>query len=173
MRARFWQGLLSKISILVLVLGLGWSLAASKSVNTFLSELSSGGVHNVELSPNGLARVFPNGKRSEFSEAYTVQLLLNKDLFEALEFARKNFSTKYSVVRNVPTGDYIMIGLQVAGIAILLIMLVILIRSRSGSGDSAGGAMSFGKSRAKQVEKPSTLFKDVAGCEEAKEELLE
>jgi cell division protease FtsH len=161
--------------VVVLLLSLGGSLAASPSVSSFLSELRSGGVAKVVLSPNGSAQVTTDRKRSTQPDEYRVQVIMDKSLFDALEFARANFNTKYSVSRAIPTGDYIMIGVQVAGVAILIVMLVLLIRSRSGggAGDGAGGAMSFGKSRAKQVEKPSTSFKEVAGCDEAKEELSE
>ncbi|MEY4531743.1 MAG: hypothetical protein RLZZ156_2464, partial [Deinococcota bacterium] len=160
--------------VVTLLLSLSWSLAAP-SVSTFLNELRSGGVAEVVLSPNGSARVLTDRKRSTQPDEYRLQVIMDKSLFDALESARANFNTKYSVSRAIPTGDYIMIGIQVAGVAILIVMLVLLIRSRSGGagGDNAGGAMSFGKSRAKQIEKPSTTFKEVAGCDEAKEELSE
>ena len=160
---------------LVLVLMFSsWSWAAAPTVGTFLNELRSGGVADVKLMPNGKAEVTSDPKRSTQPDKYTLQLILDKGLFDALEFARARFGTRYSVVRASPTGDYIMIGIQVAGVGILVVMLVLLIRSRSNAGGGGSdGAMSFGKSRAKQVEKPSTLFKDVAGCDEAKEELSE
>ena len=157
----------------ILVFSLGVSLAAAPSVSTFLNELRSGGVASVELSPTGSARVIPDKERSTIESEYVVQLIADKTLFEALEFAREKFKTKYSVNRITPTGDYIMLAVQLIGVGILIAMLVLLIRSRSGGGDGAGGATSFGKSRAKQVEKPTTQFKDVAGCDEAKEELSE
>ena len=157
----------------ILVFSLGVSLAAAPSVSTFLNELRSGGVASVELSPTGSARVIPDKERSTIESEYVVQLIADKTLFEALEFAREKFKTKYSVNRITPTGDYIMLAVQLIGVGILIAMLVLLIRSRSGGSDGAGGATSFGKSRAKQVEKPTTQFKDVAGCDEAKEELSE
>ncbi len=59
-------------------------------------------------------------------------------------------------------------------ILILLVLFFIFRRAASGGG-GAGGLMSFGRSRARRVE-PSDqhiTFEDVAGIEEAKEELHE
>jgi cell division protease FtsH len=73
-------------------------------------------------------------------------------------------------VREVGNAGWLALLLNLVPILILGVFLWFMIRGMRGGGD---GAMSFGKSRAKQVEKPNTLFKDVAGCEEAKEELSE
>jgi cell division protease FtsH len=61
------------------------------------------------------------------------------------------------------------------GPTLLLILLFVLIMRRAASGGGAGGLMSFGRSRARRVEaidQPVT-FQDVAGIDEAKEELTE
>jgi cell division protease FtsH len=61
------------------------------------------------------------------------------------------------------------------GPTLLLILLFVLIMRRAASGGGAGGLMSFGRSRARRVEaidQPVT-FRDVAGIDEAKEELTE
>ena len=57
----------------------------------------------------------------------------------------------------------------------LIIFVWIFIMRRMQSGGGTKGIFSFGKSRAKIIdnEKPQTMFTDVAGCEEAKEELRE
>lgn len=56
-------------------------------------------------------------------------------------------------------------------LVLFAVMMVFLYRQQGGS----GGAMSFGKSRAKMIrgENPTVTFADVAGIEEAKEELQE
>ncbi|GIS35503.1 MAG: hypothetical protein Ct9H90mP6_07600 [Gammaproteobacteria bacterium] len=48
-------------------------------------------------------------------------------------------------------------------------------RQMQGSMSGRGGPMSFGKSKAKLMEggKVKTIFKDVAGCEEAKQDVQE
>jgi cell division protease FtsH len=62
------------------------------------------------------------------------------------------------------------------GPTILLILLFVLIMRRAAAqGGGPGGLMSFGRSRARRVEASEQLvtFKDVAGIDEAKEELTE
>ncbi len=60
--------------------------------------------------------------------------------------------------------------LPFVGMAILFVFLINMVQGRAG-----GGVMGFGKSKAKVATKdtPKTLFSDVAGCEEAIEELQE
>jgi cell division protease FtsH len=62
------------------------------------------------------------------------------------------------------------------GPTILLVLLFIfLMRRAAGGGGGAGGLMSFGRSRARRVEASDqhVTFQDVAGIDEAKEELTE
>jgi cell division protease FtsH len=61
------------------------------------------------------------------------------------------------------------------GPTLLLIGLFVLIIRRSAGGGGAGGLMSFGRSRARRVEasEQHATFHDVAGIDEAKEELTE
>jgi cell division protease FtsH len=61
------------------------------------------------------------------------------------------------------------------GPTILLIGLFILLMRRAAQGGGAGGLMSFGRSRARRVEasEQPVTFQDVAGIDEAKEELTE
>ena len=61
------------------------------------------------------------------------------------------------------------------GPTLLLVLLFVFIMRRAAGGGGAGGLMSFGRSRARRVEasdQPVT-FEDVAGIDEAKEELTE
>jgi cell division protease FtsH len=61
------------------------------------------------------------------------------------------------------------------GPTLLLILLFVLIMRRAAGAGGAGGLMSFGRSRARRVEaaEQPVTFKDVAGIDEAKEELTE
>jgi cell division protease FtsH len=67
--------------------------------------------------------------------------------------------------------------LLVAAFPILLILaiFVFFMRQMQGGGGGKGGPMSFGKSKAKLLTagKVSTTFDDVAGCEEAKQDVQE
>jgi len=61
------------------------------------------------------------------------------------------------------------------GPTLLLVLLFIFIMRRAAGGGGAGGLMSFGRSRARRVEAggEAVTFNDVAGIDEAKEELHE
>jgi cell division protease FtsH len=61
------------------------------------------------------------------------------------------------------------------GPTILLVGLFIFLMRRAAAGGGAGGLMSFGRSRARRVEadEQQVTFSDVAGIDEAKEELTE
>ena len=58
---------------------------------------------------------------------------------------------------------------------VLLIIFWLFLMRRMQGGSGGGGLFSFGRSRARlwTSDKPKTTFKDVAGCEEAKQELNE
>ncbi len=61
------------------------------------------------------------------------------------------------------------------GPTLLFVLIFILIMRRAAGGGGAGGLMSFGRSRARRVEasEQQVTFADVAGIDEAKEELTE
>jgi cell division protease FtsH len=61
------------------------------------------------------------------------------------------------------------------GPTLLFVLIFIMIIRRAGGGGGAGGLMSFGRSRARRVEasEERVTFADVAGIDEAKEELTE
>jgi len=58
---------------------------------------------------------------------------------------------------------------------VLILLFVLIMRRAAAAGGGAGGLMSFGRSRARRVEasEQPVTFRDVAGIDEAKEELTE
>ncbi len=77
-----------------------------------------------------------------------------------------------------PERQGIMMQLLIASFPVLLIIGLFLFFMRNmqgGAGGRAGGPMSFGKSKAKMLSEDQIKvnFNDVAGCEEAKEEVVE
>ncbi len=87
---------------------------------------------------------------------------------EGIVFDGGNTDFRSIVVTNVPWGDIITIGILL-GFGILGLMMF---RGIQGSGSQL---MKFGKSKARMIfgSKPDVTFKDVAGVDEAKEELNE
>ncbi|REC93454.1 ATP-dependent zinc metalloprotease FtsH [Kushneria indalinina] len=86
-------------------------------------------------------------------------------------------SNNVTVVGKEPDQQSIWSRLLIASFPILLILGIFLffMRQMQGGGTGKGGPMSFGKSKAKLLshEQVKTTFKDVAGCDEAKEEVEE
>lgn len=78
-----------------------------------------------------------------------------------------------------PERQGVMMQLLIASFPVLLIIGLFLFFMRNiqggGGGGRAGGPMSFGKSKAKMLSEDQikVSFEDVAGCEEAKEEVVE
>ena len=76
-----------------------------------------------------------------------------------------------------PEGQSIWMRLLVASFPILLIMAVFMffMRQMQGGAGGRGGPMSFGKSKARLLtqDQIKTTFADVAGCDEAKEDVAE
>ena len=70
----------------------------------------------------------------------------------------------------VKTFDWVALLSIIIPIIIIVVMFIFLIRSSSKSNNQA---FDFGKSRARLAKKPQTTFKDVAGLDEEKEELVE
>ena len=87
------------------------------------------------------------------------------------------FDHQVEVLGEQPQSDSIWSQLLVASFPILIILAIFFffMRQMQGGAGGRGGPMSFGKSKAKMLEggKVKTTFKDVAGVEEAKEEVQE
>ncbi|MEL7523993.1 MAG: AAA family ATPase, partial [Cyanobacteria bacterium J06553_1] len=99
-------------------------------------------------------KVFANDRNLDLQE----RLMANKVTWEATSTADNSAITSFATTAFV-------------GLLIIFAMLMLLRKSAS----SGGGAMSFGKSKARfQMEaKTGVMFDDVAGIDEAKEELQE
>ncbi len=86
-------------------------------------------------------------------------------------------SNNVTVVGKEPQQQSLWTRLLVASFPILIILAIFLffMRQMQGGGAGKGGPMSFGKSKAKLLSQDQikTTFADVAGCDEAKEEVEE
>ncbi|MDX1467533.1 MAG: ATP-dependent metallopeptidase FtsH/Yme1/Tma family protein, partial [Halomonas sp.] len=82
-----------------------------------------------------------------------------------------------TVVGKEPEQQSLWMRLLIASFPILLILAIFMffMRQMQGGGAGKGGPMSFGKSKAKLLSQDQikTTFADVAGCDEAKEEVEE
>ena len=143
---------------------------AELTYSDLIQRVEAGEVSRIELDPSrNVARVQLQGQSAD--EMQTVTLFAGDRNPELIQAARAN-----NVNLDVsPSGDSNTFTwlLTHALLAFVLIMGLLMILRRSSN--ASGQAMNFGKSRARfQMEaKTGILFDDVAGIEEAKEELQE
>ena len=113
------------------------------------------------------------GTRLDGTTFETIQSLYKSD--EAVNKAIQE--NKVNVVNEKPEQPSIFSQLLVGAFPILLLLAIFFffMRQMQGGMSGKGGPMSFGRSKAKLMEggKVKTTFKDVAGCEEAKQDVQE
>ena len=162
------RGLLIALAVLGLIVFVasqnnGRSQASGKSLTEFLSLVDAGRVGSVNARENELT-VTPTGG----GEPYTTRLASPLTLDEVQRLQAEGVN----VTIEPPGQNWGGILITLLPILLMVGFLWYLMRGMRSGGD---GAVSFGKSRARLVteENSSTLFKDVAGVEEAKNDLYE
>ncbi|HEY9769645.1 MAG TPA: ATP-dependent zinc metalloprotease FtsH [Coleofasciculaceae cyanobacterium] len=150
------------------------TLAQQKSKNAlsysqFIEKLEENQVTQVEIDETTQkASVVLKGQSQDDPPLEVLLFERNQDLIPQIRAKNVDFSIKSSVDRSTTIG--VLLNLLI--ILVLLSGLIMILRR---SANASGQALSFGKSKAKfQMEaKTGIQFDDVAGIEEAKEELQE
>ena len=129
----------------------------------FLSEVENGRVVQVEIQGNNIKGIMSNGER------FTTYSPNDPNLIEKL-------SDKGVSISAAPKEEKMpsILGILLSWFPMLLLIAVWIFFMRQMQGGK-GGAMGFGKSKAKMMNelKGKVTFNDVAGIEEAKEEVEE
>ena len=129
----------------------------------FLSEVENGRVVQVEIQGNNVNGVFSNGNK------FSTYVPNDPNLIEKL-------SDKGVSISAAPLDEKMpsLLGVLLSWFPMLLLIAVWIFFMRQMQGGK-GGAMGFGRSKAKMMNelKGKVTFKDVAGVEEAKEEVEE
>lgn len=138
------------------------------TLDQFITEAKSGEVDKIAVSDNRISiTLIDDTKQFTFKEQGDT---INDLLMDVPDNIRKEISTEV-----VPTdGQDFWVNLLISIVPFLLIVGFFVFMMRQAQ-NSTNQAMSFGKSKARlhDKDKPQTTFKDVAGAEEAKEELIE
>ncbi len=164
--------LVSIVAILVIQFRAGAPQPARLYLNEVAREIAAGNVSRVVVDENNLEVIFRDGtsafSRKEPTKTTIEQLVdlgLTPDALtsESLQIEIKQPSDWNTVVSLI---TYLLPGLLVVG------LIFLMLRQAQGSNNQA---ISFGKSRARMFtgDQPTVTFADVAGVEEAKEELQE
>lgn len=157
-------------SILEITAARSQAQSTSLTYSQLLEKIEAGEVAKVEIDPTQkTARVKLKGQ-TENARPIEVPIFVegNPDLIEALKEHQVDFGEQ-------PTADNSTAVGAIANLVLILLLIVGLMMILRRSSQATGQAMSFGKSRARfQMEaKTGIMFNDVAGVEEAKEELQE
>jgi cell division protease FtsH len=144
---------------------------------TFLTEVTEGNVQSINSTDASVQGTFKhpfsyqNGKPTVYFSTQIPSFADN----QALETVLK----QHNVVQNATNPDSgpsffesLLFGF---GPTLFFVLIIVLLMRRAASGGGAGGLMSFGRSRARRAEasEQPVTFHDVAGIDEAKEELTE
>ncbi|MEO8998729.1 MAG: ATP-dependent zinc metalloprotease FtsH [Rhodanobacter sp.] len=138
--------------------------------SSFVQSVDNGNVSTATISADQPATI--SGKLKDGSAFRTVAPMLGFSTNAVV----KQMQDKSVEVRQDPSEGFSLIGLLVSWLPVLLIVGVFIwVMRQMQSGGGGRGAMSFGRSRAKLQgeDQIKVNFSDVAGCDEAKEEVGE
>jgi cell division protease FtsH len=175
---RFSKSLWQLAAGLPIVLGVAWGAPAmakpdSNTLNygELLKEIDKGAVTKVEVDPVTKVAKITLTDTTTVNKSRTKEVVLLDDNSEL--FSRLN--TKGIEVRQERSADKNAIFAILGNLLLIIFVVTILSAIIRRSSASSGQALSFGKSRARfQMQaKTGVMFDDVAGIEEAKEELQE
>jgi cell division protease FtsH len=149
---------------------------------TFITQLQSGNVNEISSTVDAIQGVFkrkvkypPGDPNAQSTTNFSTQVPSFADRSQLSSLLEKENVT--TDAHPPDTGPSFLESLIYGfGPTLLLILLFVLIMRRAASATGgAGGLMSFGRSRARRVEgtEEPVTFADVAGIDEAKEELTE
>jgi len=134
----------------------------------FLVEVKSGRIKNVEIRESGVTPEIV-ATTQEGERLRTIATVLDRGLMGDLINAGVKVEVKPREEQSLLTSIF------VSWFPMLLLIGVWIFFMRQMQGGGRGGAFSFGKSRARMLDESnnSITFSDVAGCDEAKEEVHE
>ena len=142
-------------------------------------ELVNGKTAEIYLNEQGMKKYFPNETSRSFGKTPNFTLSTTEQrLYDKVDEAQEGLSNPIEVIpveRHNWTGEIIS---WVLPLALILVFWIFIMRRMSGGAGGMGGGQIFniGKSKAQlydQEKDTKTTFKDVAGLEEAKEEVME
>ena len=133
----------------------------------FISRVESGDVQEAKISESAITGTYKDGSQFKTVKPPTLDTNLMPTLIQ----------NKVNVVGVEPErqGFLMQLFLSVLPILIILAIFIFFMRQMQGGGRGGSGPMTFGKSKAKLLgeDQIKTTFADVAGVEEAKEEVQE
>jgi cell division protease FtsH len=143
------------------------------SYNDFMDMLESGKIQSLRVENTMItATQIPDGSSTEKLPKYKIPILQAPE-DATLEKWRTEYGVEIELKPN--TAGFMTILLQFAPWVLFIGLWIYFLRRMQGGGGGQRGIFNFGKSRARQVNEnfPKVTFNDVAGADEAKQELQE
>ncbi|MFC3899437.1 ATP-dependent zinc metalloprotease FtsH [Aliicoccus persicus] len=146
--------------------------------NEFVQHLESGKIAELTIQPeNSVYLVEGRLASQEENESFRTVIPYNSqhDLDSITEQARGQEGLTFNVVPATEPSPWMNILILMIPILIILFLFLFLMGQSQGGGGGGNRMMNFGKSKAKLYDqsKKKVLFKDVAGADEEKQELIE
>ena len=160
----FWAVLICVVVLLVAVVRTGQGIKETTlSFTDFLDKVQAGEIKEVTITGNEVHGLFQNPNLG----LHTFVPTNYPDLYNQLRDKKVNVT-----IKDNSSGSWVSILLNASPFIVLLAFWIFMMRQMQSGGNKA---LSFGKSRARlhSTQQKKVTFKDVAGVEEAKEELQE
>ena len=142
------------------------------NVNEFYDKLNNGEITEMTIQPvNGVMQITGQEQGAEEGETFTTQLPANDEVISNItELAQEQ--SILSVEQEEQPSAWVTFLTSIIPFVIIFILFFFLLNQAQGGGSRV---MNFGKSKAKMYseEKKKVRFKDVAGADEEKQELVE
>ncbi|KAF1726878.1 ATP-dependent metalloprotease [Pseudoxanthomonas japonensis] len=147
------------------------AMTGGTTYSTFLDQVDGGNVQRVEFGGDARSGVGEITYTLRNGDTKTINAPFDRDLINVLR------NKQVEIIQKDPPSGLSLTTILLNFLPVLLIIgfWIFIMRQMQGGGGGAKGAMSFGKSRAKLQgeDQVKVTFADVAGCDEAKEEVGE
>lgn len=151
----------------------GQETSEKLTYNQFITHLENGEVDNFVVQPERQV-YYITGQLEHYDEnqKFTVNVWSSPSTMERIEAAAEATETKFDIEMAKETSGWIQLLTSMIPFIILIFFIFFLLNQSQGGG---GRVMNFGKSKAKLYsdDKIKVRFKDVAGADEEKQELVE
>ncbi len=142
------------------------------NVNEFYDRLNNGEIDEMTMQPtNGVIRITGSVAGSEEGETFTANIPANEEIVSNVTEEAQQQSI-LTVEEEEQPSVWVTVLTSIIPFVIIFILFIFLLNQAQGGGSRV---MNFGKSKAKMYseDKKKVRFKDVAGADEEKQELVE
>ncbi len=159
-------------AILLLQLFAGPTSGDEIDYTLFREQVEAGNVKSVVITETELQGVLKTSIEHPVQKGHTFTEFTTNIAGVDIDFLTELADLGVSVSVDQSQGTFLSILMTLGPIVLIVILFLFMMRRMQGAGSQA---MSFAKSKARLVNKAKnkTTFDDVAGCDEAKEELIE